>query len=53
MVAHHFVMRHVIEMLRYLLEHLDEPMTNAQITTVTGLVENYTLTLFTRRCGCH
>ena len=41
-------MRHVIEMLRYVLEHLAEPMTNAQITSVTGLHENYALTLFTR-----
>jgi AraC-like DNA-binding protein len=41
-------MRHVIEMLRYVLEHLDEPMTNAQITAVTGLHQNYALTLFTR-----
>ena len=41
-------MRHVIEMLRYVLEHLSEPMTNADITAVTGLHENYALTLFTR-----
>ncbi len=41
-------MRHVIEMLRFVLEHLAEPMTNAQITSVTGLHENYALTLFTR-----
>jgi AraC-like DNA-binding protein len=41
-------MRHVIEMLRYVLEHLAEPMTNAQITAVTGLHENYALSLFTR-----
>jgi AraC family transcriptional regulator, melibiose operon regulatory protein len=41
-------MRHVIEMLRYVLEHLAEPMSNADITRVTGLHENYALTLFTR-----
>lgn len=40
--------RHVIEMVRYVLENLGEPMTNGDITRVTGLHENYALTLFTR-----
>lgn len=40
--------RHVIEMVRFVLENLAEPITNADITRVTGLHENYALTLFTR-----
>lgn len=40
--------RHVIEMVRHIIENLGEPMTNAEITAVTGLHENYALTLFTR-----
>lgn len=40
--------RHVIEMVRFVVENLSEPMTNADITRVTGLHENYALTLFTR-----
>ncbi len=40
--------RHVIEMVRHIIENLGEPMTNAQITAVTGLHENYALTLFTQ-----
>lgn len=40
--------RHVVEMIRFVLENLSEPMTNADITRVTGLHENYALTLFTR-----
>jgi AraC-like DNA-binding protein len=40
--------RHVIEMVRFVVENLAEPMTNADITRVTGLHENYALTLFTR-----
>ncbi len=40
--------RHVIEMVRHVLEHLEEPLSNADITRVTGLHENYALSLFTR-----
>jgi AraC family transcriptional regulator, melibiose operon regulatory protein len=40
--------RHVIAMVRHVLEHLEEPLTNADITRVTGLHENYALSLFTR-----
>jgi AraC-like DNA-binding protein len=40
--------RHVIEMVRFVVENLAEPLTNADITRVTGLHENYALTLFTR-----
>jgi AraC family transcriptional regulator, melibiose operon regulatory protein len=40
--------RHVIAMVRHVLENLEQPMRNAQITRVTGLHENYALSLFTR-----
>jgi AraC family transcriptional regulator, melibiose operon regulatory protein len=40
--------RHVIAMARYALENLGHPMPNSEITAVTGLHENYALTLFTR-----
>ncbi len=40
--------RHVIAMVRHALENLERPLTNAQITAVTGLHENYALSLFTR-----
>lgn len=40
--------RHVIAMVRHVLENLDSPMRNADITAVTGLHENYALSLFTR-----
>jgi AraC-like DNA-binding protein len=40
--------RHVIAMVRHILENLDKPLKNADITATTGLHENYALTLFTR-----
>jgi AraC-like DNA-binding protein len=40
--------RHVIAMVRHVLENLDQPLRNADITRVTGLHENYALSLFTR-----
>ncbi len=40
--------RHVIAMVRLVLENLDKPLKNAEITAVTGLHENYALSLFTR-----
>lgn len=40
--------RHVIAMVRHVLENLDKPLRNADITALTGLHENYALTLFTR-----
>ncbi|HLQ18089.1 MAG TPA: helix-turn-helix domain-containing protein [Tabrizicola sp.] len=40
--------RHVIDMVRFVLENLDKPLLNAQVTQVTGLHENYALTLFSR-----
>ncbi len=40
--------RHVVEMIRLILENLDRPLRNADITAVTGLHENYAVTLFSR-----
>lgn len=40
--------RHVIAMVRLVLENLEKPLRNADITAVTGLHENYALGLFTR-----
>ena len=39
---------HVVEMIRFILENLDQPLRNADITAVTGLHENYAITLFRR-----
>ncbi len=38
----------VVEMVRFILEHLTEPITNADVTAVTGLHENYAIALFSR-----
>ena len=35
-------------MVRFILENLDKPLKNADITVMTGLHENYALGLFTR-----
>ena len=40
--------RHVISMVRYVLENLEKPLRNADIAKVTGLHENYCLSIFTR-----
>ncbi|WP_137111132.1 helix-turn-helix domain-containing protein [Rhodobacter sp. SY28-1] len=40
--------RHIIAMVRYVLENLDKPLLNAQVTAVTGLHENYALSLFSK-----
>ena len=40
--------RHVIAMVRLILENLEKPLKNADITAVTGLHENYALGLFTQ-----
>jgi AraC family transcriptional regulator, melibiose operon regulatory protein len=40
--------RHVIAMVRHVLENLEKPLRNADITSVTGLHENYALSLFSR-----
>lgn len=41
-------MRHVIAMVRHVLENLEKPLQNADITNVTGLHENYAQSLFTQ-----
>lgn len=40
--------RHVVAMVRFIMENLAEPITNADVAKVTGLHENYALSLFTR-----
>lgn len=40
--------RHVIAMVRTILENLDAPLRNADIAAATGLHENYAQSLFTR-----
>lgn len=40
--------RHVVAMLRYILENLEQPMTNADVAAVTGLHENYALSIFSK-----
>jgi AraC family transcriptional regulator, melibiose operon regulatory protein len=40
--------RHVIAMVRFILENLDKPLRNADITAMTGLHENYALGLFSK-----
>lgn len=40
--------RHVVEMVRYILENLGEPMSNADVAGVTGLHQNYAMGLFSQ-----
>jgi AraC family transcriptional regulator, melibiose operon regulatory protein len=40
--------RHVVAMVRYIVENLSQPMTNANVAAVTGLHQNYALSLFSR-----
>jgi len=40
--------RHVVAMVRFILDNLATPLTNARVAAVTGLHENYALSLFTR-----
>ena len=40
--------RHVVAMVRFIVENLAEPMTNADVAAVTGLHQNYALSLFSR-----
>ncbi len=40
--------RHVIAMVRHILENLDKPLKNSDIAATTGLHENYAQTLFAR-----
>lgn len=40
--------RHVVAMVRYIMENLSRPMTNADVAAVTGLHQNYALSMFSR-----
>ncbi len=40
--------RHVIAMLRYILENLEKPLRISDVTAVTGLHSHYALTLFSK-----
>jgi AraC family transcriptional regulator, melibiose operon regulatory protein len=40
--------RHVVAMVRHIIEHIQEPLRNEDVTKVTGLHRNYALSLFTR-----
>jgi AraC-like DNA-binding protein len=40
--------RHVVAMVRFIVENLDRPIDNADVTAVTGLHQNYALSLFTQ-----
>lgn len=39
--------RHVVAMVRFIIENLSEPITNADVARVTGLHQNYAMGLFT------
>ncbi len=40
--------RHVVLMLRYIIENLVEPLSNAKVAKATGLHQNYALSLFSQ-----
>lgn len=40
--------RHVVEMVRFILENLDQSISNADVAAVTGLHQNYALSLFSK-----
>ena len=40
--------RHVVEMVRHIMDNLARPMTNADVARVTGLHQNYALSMFSR-----
>jgi AraC-like DNA-binding protein/mannose-6-phosphate isomerase-like protein (cupin superfamily) len=40
--------KHVVEMVRFILENLTEPITNADVAAAIGLHQNYASSLFTR-----
>ena len=40
--------RHVVEMVRFILENLGRPMSNADVAAVTGLHPNYAMNLFSQ-----
>ena len=40
--------RHVVAMVRFVLDNLERPLKNAEVTAITGLHTNYALALFTK-----
>jgi AraC family transcriptional regulator, melibiose operon regulatory protein len=40
--------RHVVSMVRHILENIEKPLTNHDVTAVTGLHSNYALALFSK-----
>ena len=40
--------RHVVSMVRHVLENLEQPLKNEHVTKITGLHTNYALSLFSR-----
>jgi len=40
--------RHVVAMVRFIMENLSKPLSNAQVAAVTGLHQNYALSLFSK-----
>jgi AraC family transcriptional regulator, melibiose operon regulatory protein len=40
--------RHVVNMVRYILENIEKPLTNLVIAEITGLHANYALSLFSK-----
>ncbi|EAR52979.1 regulator of melibiose operon [Oceanicola granulosus HTCC2516] len=40
--------QHVVAMVKHILEHLSEPLSNADVAAVTGFHQNYALSLFSR-----
>ena len=40
--------RHVVAMVRHILENIQQPLCNADVTAVTGLHSNYALSMFTK-----
>ncbi len=40
--------RHVVSMVQHVLDHLDQPLSNGEVTQVTGLHVNYALALFSK-----
>ncbi len=46
--AHSANIRHVVAMIRHIIENLERPLANADVARVTGLHVNYALNIFSR-----
>jgi AraC family transcriptional regulator, melibiose operon regulatory protein len=40
--------RHVVNMVRHILENIEKPLSNSEVTGITGLHANYALSLFSK-----